>query len=61
MSFYLFFLLLNIQFQRNNYIHLNMEDITDSDYAHLKRAFQDFETKKLEKYHNLYFKAIYYC
>ena len=24
------------------YIHLNMEDITDADYAHSKRACKDF-------------------
>ena len=31
--------------------HLNMEDITDEDYASTKK---DFEIKKLGKYHNLY-------
>ena len=30
------------------YSHLNMEDITDADYAHAKRVCKDFETKKLE-------------
>ena len=29
---------------KNNffYIHLNMEDITDTDYEHAKRVFKDF-------------------
>ena len=29
------------------YSHLNMEDITDADYAHAKRVCKDFEIKKL--------------
>ena len=28
------------------YSHLNMEDITDADYAHAKRVCKDFEIKK---------------
>ena len=36
------------------YSHLNMEDITDADYAHAKRVFKDFETKKSGEYHDLY-------
>ena len=27
--------------------HLNMEDITDADYAHAKKVCKDFEIKKL--------------
>ena len=27
------------------YSHLNMEDITDVDYTHSKKAFKDFEIK----------------
>ena len=27
------------------YSHLNMEDITDADYAHAKRVCKDFEVK----------------
>ena len=27
------------------YSHLNMEDITDADYLHVKRLCKDFETK----------------
>ena len=36
------------------YSQLNMEDITDADYAHAKRVCKDFEIKNLEEYHNLY-------
>ena len=36
------------------YSHLNMEDITDADYAHAKRVCKDSEIKKLGKYHNLH-------
>ena len=36
------------------YSHLNMEDITDADYAYAKRVFKDFEIKNLGEYHDLY-------
>ena len=36
------------------YSHLNMEDITDVDYAHGKRFCKDFEVKNLGEYHDLY-------
>ena len=36
------------------YSHLNMEDITDADYAHTKWVCKDFEIKTLEEYHDLY-------
>ena len=36
------------------YSHLNMEDITDADYAHAKRVCKDFDIKHLEQYHDLY-------
>ena len=36
------------------YSHLNVEDITDADYAHAKRVCKDFEIKKLGEYHDLY-------
>ena len=36
------------------YSHLNMEDITDANYAHAKRVCKDFETKNLGEYHDLY-------
>ena len=34
--------------------HLNMEDITDVNYAHAKRVFKDFEIKNLGENHDLY-------
>ena len=34
--------------------HLNMEDITDSDYPHVKRVLKDFEIENLGDYHDLY-------
>ena len=34
--------------------HLNMEDITDADYAHVKRVCKDIEIKNLWNYHDLY-------
>ena len=36
------------------YSHLNMEDITDADYAYAKRVCKNFEIKHLAEYHNLY-------
>ena len=36
------------------YNHLNMEGVTDADYAHAKRVCKDFETKNLGEYHELY-------
>ena len=33
--------------------HLNMDDITDTDYAHAKRVCQNFEMKYLGEYHDL--------
>ena len=36
------------------YSHLNVEDITDADYAHTKRVCKDFEIKKLGEYNDFY-------
>ena len=36
------------------YIHLNMEDITDADYAHAKRVCKDFKIRNLGDYHDLH-------
>ena len=36
------------------YSHLNMEDITDADYAHAKRVCKDFAIKNLGEYYDLY-------
>ena len=37
--------------------YLNMEDNTDADCIHVKRAFKDFEIKKLGEYHDLFIKG----
>ena len=39
------------------YSHLNMEDITDADYAHAKRVCKDFKIKNLGEYHDLYIQS----
>ena len=39
------------------YSNLIMEDITDEDYMHAKRAFKDFEIKNLGEYHDIYLKS----
>ena len=36
------------------YSHLNMEDITDEDYAHAKRVCKDFEIQNLGEDNDLY-------
>ena len=36
------------------YSHLNMEDITDADYAHAKRVCKNFEIKNWGEYHDLH-------
>ena len=36
------------------YNHLNMEDITDADYAHIKWVCKDSKIKNLGVYHDLY-------
>ena len=38
------------------YSNLNLEDITDADYMHVKRACKDFEIKNLSEDHGLYIK-----
>ena len=36
------------------YIKLNMEDITDADYMHAKRIYNNFEIKNFGQYHDVY-------
>ena len=36
------------------YSRLNMKDITDADYRHAKRVWEDFEIKNFGKYHHKY-------
>ena len=40
--------------KKKNYSHLNMQDITDADFAHAKRVCKDFKIKNLGEYHDLY-------
>ena len=40
--------------KEDSYSHLNMEDISDADYAHAKRVCKDFEMKNLGEYHDLH-------
>ena len=35
----------------------SMEDITDADYTHGKRAYKDFKIRNLGDYHNLYLQS----
>ena len=39
------------------YSHLNIENITDEDYAHVKRVCKEFEIKHLGEYHNIYIQS----
>ena len=39
------------------YSNLNMEEITDADYMHVKRVYKDFEIKNLGEYHDLYLES----
>ena len=39
------------------YIHLNIGDITDEDYAHAKRVCKDLEIKNLAEYSDLYLQS----
>ena len=43
--------------KKNFYSRLNMEDITDADYAHPKRFSKDFEIIKLGEHHDLYVRS----
>ena len=36
------------------YSHLNMKDITDTDYTHANWVCKDFEIKNVGGYHDLY-------
>ena len=40
--------------KEDSYSNLNIEDITDADYAHAKRVCIDFEIKYSGEYHDLY-------
>ena len=36
------------------YNNLNMQDITDGDYMHVKRVWKDLEMKNFGEYHDLH-------
>ena len=36
------------------YSELNLEDITDKDYAHAQKVFEEFKLKNLGNYYDLY-------
>ena len=42
------------------YSNLNLEDIADADYMHVKRICKDFEIKISGEHHDLYLKMIHY-
>ena len=50
----------SLQEKNDFYSHLNMEDITDADYAPGKRVCKDFEIKNLGECLICIFKAIHY-
>ena len=39
------------------YSEFNLEEITDKDYAHAQKVFEEFKLKNIGDYH----KAIHYC
>ena len=43
--------------KKDFYSDLNMENITNADYAHSKRVFNGFERKKLREYHDMYIQS----
>ena len=43
------------------YSHLNMEDITDADYKHIKRVCKDFQINNLGEIMICMLKTIHYC
>ena len=46
--------------KENFYSSLNIEDITDVDYSHVKRVFKIFNNKNIVEYHNLFVQSVYY-
>ena len=42
------------------YSNLNIKDITDVNYRHVKRVFKKFKNKNLGEYHGLYVQRIHY-
>ena len=42
------------QIKKSFYSELNLEDITDNDYAHAQKVFKELKLKNLGDYHDLY-------
>ena len=40
--------------KKSFYSKLNLEDITDKDYVHAQKVFEEFKLKNLGDYHDLY-------
>ena len=43
--------------RERRFSHLNMECITDADYAHATRVCKDFQAKSLSEYHDSYIQS----
>ena len=43
--------------EKDSHSHLNMEDITDADYTHVKRVCKDFEIQNLGEHYDFYVKS----
>ena len=43
------------------YSELNLENITDKDYEHVKKVWEAFEIKNLGEYHDVYVQCDTYC
>ena len=45
---------LHYHLKKDFYSNLNLEDISDEDYAHAQKVWDVFKTKNLREYHDLY-------
>ena len=41
--------------------NLDAEHFNDEDYKHAKNVWEDFETKNVDEYHDIYVKVMHYC
>ena len=46
--------MVNHQIKKGFYSELNLEDITDKDYTHAQKVFEESKLKNLGDYHELY-------
>ena len=42
------------QIKKASYSELDLEDITDKDYAHAQKVFEEFKLKNIASYHGSY-------